>query len=72
MRIFYLILGALLVPTGIIVFMLDRFLARKKREFEEKGFYPMNLSWPVFGPHPWIGIAFVFVGVAFLLYSFFL
>lgn len=72
MKTFYLLLGVLLVPTGITVFMLDRYLARKKKEFEERGIVPMNLSWPVFGPHPWIGIAFVIMGVAFLIYALFL
>jgi len=72
MKTFYLILGALMVPTGIVVFMLDRYLARKKKEFEKRGFFSMDLSWPIFGPHPWIGILFVFAGVAFLIYSLFL
>jgi hypothetical protein len=72
MKTFYLFLGVLLVPTGMIVYVLDRYLARKKREFKERGFSPMNLSWPIFGPHPWIGIAFVFIGFAFLIYSLFL
>ncbi len=72
MKTFYFLLGILLVPTGIIVFMLDRYLARKKKEFEERGSFPMNFSWPIFGLHPWIGIVFVFAGVASLIYSLFL
>ncbi len=70
MKTFYFLLGILLVPTGITVFMLDTYLAKKLEELQRRGWSRLKIAGPIFGP--WIGIVFILAGVAFLLYSFFL
>ncbi len=67
MKLVYLMTGIILVPFGIVVVYVDRYLARKQEELRRQGMSDVNLYWPVSGPRPWMGPILIAAGLTFLL-----
>jgi hypothetical protein len=70
MRLAYLIMGFILLPFGIILIYVDKYLAVKQAELRRRGFRDVNLYWPFYGPRPVMGVLFVFAGLFFLAICF--
>lgn len=70
MKVLYLIMGVVLVPFGITVIYVNKYLARKQEELRYRGFKNVNLYWPIVGPRPASGPTFTIAGLLFLLLYF--
>lgn len=70
MKTLCLIMGLVLLVSGILIKYFNEYLARKQEGLHRRGFKKVNLYWPLVGPSPTRGPAFIITGLGLLLLYF--